>query len=421
MLASRLGTSDWTETARLLLRLPDGCEERYFLKSAPGDHGRVMMKGEYNAMTELYKWAPDLVPKPHSWGKYALPNPEAYFFVAQYIDMTGNMPDANQLCSKLAALQRSSKSPYGQFGFHVTTCLGRVPQAVAWQRSWTVFFIQLLKHATGMDADLNGHWEGLDVLEKRLISHVIPRLLGALEGDGRTVKPSLIHSDLWEGNTAISVEDGNVYIFDSAAFYAHNEMEIGDWRCYYNKISDKKYTRAYLRLFGPSEPKEEWEDRNCLYSIYYNIIYSVNHLSQGKAVRQLSALLDVIELQRCLTDTKIGPTRTCIHSLTNFLPFSQDKGRLDLPSQVWHSFLRTGTTTSCNREVSGSFGYLVVIKDENHHEDGNVYIFNWPALYLCTLLTVTRALSAVPRKAHKKQFVFLPANAREFCISFRCY
>ncbi len=137
-----------------------------------------------------------------------------------------------------------------------------------------------------IDLKTNGSWEELEKLEKRIFSNVIPRLIGNLEKDGRTVKPCLIHADLWEGNTGTSYDNGNIYIFDSGAFYAHNEMEIGDWRCHYNKIHNKVYTKTYLRHYGPSEPKEEWDDRNRMYCIYYNIIYSVNHMSQGKAVRQ---------------------------------------------------------------------------------------------------------------------------------------
>lgn len=95
------------------------------------------------------------------------------------------------------------------------------------------------------------------------------------------------HADLWEGNCGIDLGSGNVYIFDSAAFYAHDEMEVGDWRCYYNKIGNGEYLRTYFRLHDASKPKDEWDDRNRLYSIYYNVIYSVNHLDQGIAVHQL--------------------------------------------------------------------------------------------------------------------------------------
>jgi protein-ribulosamine 3-kinase len=271
--ADRFGTSAWTVTARLAVTLPDGTQQLYFLKCATEQRGRVMMEGEFNAMSEIYKTMPNFAPKPYSWGKYQLEKPETYFFLADFIDMS----DRHQ----------SSASPTEKFGFHVTTCQGSTPQAVGWETSWVVFFSKLLHHVLDLDVQTNGRWKDLDVLSNRIISEVIPRLIGALERDGRTVKPCLIHADLWEGNTGTSFETGDIYIFDSAAFYAHNEMEIGDWRCNYNKIHNKIYTRTYFRRFPPSEPHEEWDDRNRMYSVYYNTIYSVNHKRQGTAVRQM--------------------------------------------------------------------------------------------------------------------------------------
>jgi protein-ribulosamine 3-kinase len=284
--ANRFGTSAWTITARLKVQLPDGTESRYFLKCAAEDAGRLLMEGEFNAMTELYKWMPNFVPQPHAWGKYRVGNPVTYFFLSQYIDMSERVPDPNQLCSKLAELHRVSTSPNGQFGFHVTTCQGRQPQDVSWEKSWTVFFTKLLKHVVDADFKINGHWDELAELERRILMRVIPRLIGNLEKDGRSVKPCLIHADLWEGNTGTSYDNGDIYAFDSGAYYAHNEMEIGNWRCHYNKIHNRIYTKTYLKNYGPSEPKDEWDDRNRMYCIYYNIIYSCNHMSQGKAVRQ---------------------------------------------------------------------------------------------------------------------------------------
>lgn len=284
--AHRFAKPTWTVTARLAVELPDGTRELYFLKCDTEDASRLLMEGEFNAMSELYKWAPGLVPKPHSWGKYRDSHPETYFYLSEFIDMKSTLPDPDKLCSKLSRLHKTSFSPNGQFGFHATTCQGRTPQAVSWEPTWTGFFSKLLRHATDLDFKANGYWEGLDVLEERILSNIVPRLIGALERDGRTVKPSLIHADLWEGNTGTS-QEGNVYVFDSGAFYAHHEMEIGNWRCNYNQINkDDIYTIAYDQYNERSDPKEEWDDRNRMYCIYFNVIYSVNHRSEGKAVRQ---------------------------------------------------------------------------------------------------------------------------------------
>ncbi|KKY18182.1 putative vegetative incompatibility protein 4 [Phaeomoniella chlamydospora] len=284
--STKYGNSAWTVTARLRVELPDGTQARYFVKTSTVATGRLMMEGEFNSMSELYKWMPNFVPKPHSWGKYKVTEPETYFFICEYLDMIDRMPDPSDLCSKVAQLHRISTSPDGRFGFHVSTCQGQTPQAVGWEDTWTALFTKLLHHVVDIDMETNGYWEGLDQLEKKIFSHVIPLLIGNLERDGRSVKPCLIHADLWEGNIGTLYDNGNLVIFDAGAYYAHNEMETGDWRCYYNKIHSSTYGKVYKRYYRPSEPREEWEDRNRMYCVYYNVMYSCNHKARGKPVRQ---------------------------------------------------------------------------------------------------------------------------------------
>lgn len=285
------GKSDWTITACLQAELPGGSTERYFLKCASEDSGRAFMEGEFHAMSALHAAAPDFAPKPHSWGEFRTKEPRTYFLLSQFIDMRVGVPEPNQFCKKLARLHRDSVSPTGTFGFHINTYQGHSSQDVGWDASWTACFTKMLSHVMQLDVKANGHWAELDQVGHRILTLVIPRLIGALESDGRSIKPCLIHGDLWEGNIGTSNETSDIYIFDAASFYAHNEMEIGDWRCPYNKIHNEVYTRTYLQHFGPSEPKEEWDDRNRMYCVYYNVIYSVNHMSQGKAVRQRKVCL----------------------------------------------------------------------------------------------------------------------------------
>ena len=59
----------------------------------------------------------------------------------------------------------------------------------------------------------------------------MPRLLRPLENKkyGRSVKPVLLHGDLWIGNASWEEkgikEEGNCVLFDSSAFYGHNECQ----------------------------------------------------------------------------------------------------------------------------------------------------------------------------------------------------
>lgn len=243
-----------------------------------------MMEGEFNAMAELHKTLPSFVPKPHAWGVFDLPEPQTYFFLCDFLKMDSGLPDPVQFCAQLANLHRVSVSPTGKFGFHVRTCHGRFPQLVDWDGSWTSFFGKLLADVLQLDLKVNGPWKDLELVSQRTLTHVIPRLLGALESEGRSVKPCLIHGDLWDGNIGTDLTTGDIYIFDSGAYYAHNEMELGMWRCERHGIKSKVYKQQYLKNFAASEPADEWDDRNRIYCVKMNMIHSAHH--PGSDVRQ---------------------------------------------------------------------------------------------------------------------------------------
>ena len=83
-----------------------------------------------------------------------------------------------------------------KFGFHVRTCNGRTPQATEWDSSWTSFSAKFVVQVMAEDFKTNGSWPELERAGARMmVSHVIPRLVGALETEGRNVKPCLIHAD----------------------------------------------------------------------------------------------------------------------------------------------------------------------------------------------------------------------------------
>jgi protein-ribulosamine 3-kinase len=76
-----------------------------------------------------------------------------------------------------------------------------------------------------INVERGGPWEEMEELRASMIEKVIPRLLRPLEMNGRSVKPALIHGDLWCGNTAVDVQTDRPLIFDPASFYAHNECK----------------------------------------------------------------------------------------------------------------------------------------------------------------------------------------------------
>lgn len=58
------------------------------------------------------------------------------------------------------------------------------------------------------DNEINGIWPELAAACKQLIDVVIPCLLGALQSDGRKIKPVLVHGDLWEHNVGVDMQSG---------------------------------------------------------------------------------------------------------------------------------------------------------------------------------------------------------------------
>ncbi|KAK4695691.1 hypothetical protein P7C71_g2110, partial [Lecanoromycetidae sp. Uapishka_2] len=110
-------------------------------------------------------------------------------------------PEPARFTARLAELHRQSTSPNDMFGFEVTTCDGKLPHTVAWEKSWATFFGKLLRGVLKLDTEVNGVWPELEAAAEQVINAVIPRLLGVLQADGRELKPSLIHGDCWEATT----------------------------------------------------------------------------------------------------------------------------------------------------------------------------------------------------------------------------
>ena len=177
-------------------------------------------------MTAIHTLLPDFTPKPIAWGTYETV-PNTYFFLCQFRDMVDEMPDPHRFATRLAALHQNSKSPQGKFGFHVTTYTGNLPQINEWEASWEVYFTKSMRRALDLEIEAKGTDSEFDTLVPALFDKVIPRLLHPLESDGRCVKPSLVHGDLWYANSGIDVGTGVSLIFDACSFYAHNECKLG--------------------------------------------------------------------------------------------------------------------------------------------------------------------------------------------------
>ncbi|KAF2652417.1 hypothetical protein K491DRAFT_706427 [Lophiostoma macrostomum CBS 122681] len=273
--ARKYGMSLWGHTAKVLAQLPSGEPKNYFLKMVSLESaGRLMIEGEFASLKAIHTVSPEFVPEPYAWGRCNQDLPETYFLLTEFREVGEQPPDPIKLTAGLADLHKRSVSPTGKFGFHKQTCHAYLPQMTnLWEESWSVLYQKQLAHLVKLHDERHAD-DALSEFQhvcRLTIEKVIPRLLEPLQSEGRSIKPCLVHGDLWDENTATDAETGEPFIFDAGSFYAHNEYDIGNWRSARHRLSNRVYVDNYKKHYPISEPENEWDDRNLLYSLTFDL------------------------------------------------------------------------------------------------------------------------------------------------------
>ncbi|KAK3329578.1 Fructosamine/Ketosamine-3-kinase [Apodospora peruviana] len=179
--------------------------------------------------------------------------------LTEYRDIGQQPPERVKFTARLAELHKNSVSPTGKFGFHMKTMVGPITQHNdGWSDSWEDIFANFFGGLLDLDGEKNEPWPEFEHTKHLTKVRVIPLLLWPLQSHGRNSKPCLVHGNLWDGNAATDRQ---------TSFSAHNEYETGNWRASRHRLSSKTYIRQYQRKFAMSEPAEDWNARNLLYSL----------------------------------------------------------------------------------------------------------------------------------------------------------
>jgi protein-ribulosamine 3-kinase len=290
------GKSLWVRTVRIDIQLSDGSLKAYFKKSASGDIGYSMMRGAFAAETALYNTIPKNVPRPLAWGTYQS-QPDSHFYICDFVEMLDEVPSAQPWAATVTSLHMNSmgKSPEAKFGFQVTTYLANVPVNNSWNLSWEIFWAQQMKSLLDQEEALNGPDDEFIKIKYAYFNAVIPRLLRPLETHGRSIKPCLIHSDLWPGNIKPRVDEFEICVFDACAYWGHNEADLGSCRNPEWGFG-KTYLEAYWKHIPISEPQEDFDDRNALYELKFHVLLSVMYSKEPRyrriAIDKMRYLVD---------------------------------------------------------------------------------------------------------------------------------
>ena len=235
------GASFWTRTAKIDTELKDGTSVSYFLKVrkrigssgiachlprrqiSNAEGAEDMMRGEFESQNAIHHYVPALIPKPFIFGQYKSDS-KTFFYLSEFVEMTGEIPQPRQFCALLASLHHQSMedSP-NKYGYQISTTQGNISLNNGWEESWSDFFAKAMTHMIEQKAKTQGPSKEIEELTPAMINKVIPRLLRPLETGDQPIRPCLVHGDLWHGNTSVSVETGDPYVFDSCVLWAHNE------------------------------------------------------------------------------------------------------------------------------------------------------------------------------------------------------
>ncbi|KAM5353218.1 hypothetical protein ACJZ2D_016886 [Fusarium nematophilum] len=287
------GVSCWSSPLRVDVEYEEGHSWKYFVKIAAGELGKSMLRGEFESLSICHSLSPGFVVKPVAWG-ICSSAADTYFLITEFHELLEEPLDMRTFCAKAAELHMKgadlfeSKAAgipiHGRFGFHITTHMGMLPQDNRWAETWEAFFLQSFGGILALEKRAQGPSDMLDILARKLVEKVIPRLLRPLETEGRSIRPTLVHGDLQTGNAKTDATTMKPIIYDAGSFWGHHESDIGKWRPARFKMG-KEYIEEYHRHMPKSEPQEDWEDRNILYSIRFNLMSSAHFAGEGEKRR----------------------------------------------------------------------------------------------------------------------------------------
>ena len=247
----RIGGGDINEAARLVTD-----RDRYFVKWNPRHLRPRMFEVEARGLRLLASANAVRVPRVVA----VVDQPPA--LVLEWIDSRGSKSDASEaLGRQLAQMHRTIGSGYG---LDHDNYIGSNPQANRQTNSWIEFF---RAHRLGFQMELahrNGH---LTAKRASQIEWLMSRLNEWI--DESTCVPSLLHGDLWGGNT-MSGPNGEPVLIDPAVYYGDREAEIAFTELFGG--FGAKFYAAYNAAW-PLAPG--YADRRDLYNLYHLL----NHLN----------------------------------------------------------------------------------------------------------------------------------------------
>ncbi|HEX9812604.1 MAG TPA: fructosamine kinase family protein [Burkholderiales bacterium] len=228
---------------------------RYFVKSNHPS-GLEMFAAEAEGLQTLAATQAVRVPTPVCWGSGS----DMAFLVLEYLDLSSGHRRAQALLGRqLAAMHQTSHT---RFGWHRPNTIGTTRQRNEYSESWVEFF----RHRRlGYQLELAGRGgnRALQASGEKLLS----RLNSFFEG--YAPPPSLLHGDLWVGNTGETTL-GQPVLFDPAVYFGDRETDLAMTELFGG------FSETFYRSYDEAWPLDPgYATRKILYNLYHVL----NHLN----------------------------------------------------------------------------------------------------------------------------------------------
>ncbi len=180
------------------------------------------------------------------------------FLMMNFIE-TGRKSIPATFGTELAELHRQSND---QFGWEEDNYLGSLTQRNDLTNNWAEFFTLYRIQERVKSLRDSGEINASD-------AKVFDQLEAKLEGVMPHESPSLLHGDLWSGNTLVDT-DGSAYILDPAVYYGHREIDLAMMRLF-GGFGDEVF-ESYHEAFPLEEGHHE---RVALFQLYPILTHAV--------------------------------------------------------------------------------------------------------------------------------------------------
>ena len=234
------------------------CGQQFFVKTNQANKYHTL-EAEYLGLQTLHNHInqknPLRIPK-----VYTLASNEQYsWLILEYIEF-GQQTSASQTAlGQGLALLHQQTAP--QFGFEAGNVIGESLQTNGWTKDWLSFWAEQRLGTQFKLAAQHGFYPSIQGEAEQLLS-LLPQLLQ----DHQPIA-SLLHGDLWAGNTAVDSKAKPI-IFDPAVYYGDRECDLAMTELFGGFSSD--FYAAYNHVYPLDSGYEQRKN-------FYNLYHILNH------------------------------------------------------------------------------------------------------------------------------------------------